>query len=413
MQFYKNKTFGSALLVGGTAIGAGMLALPLTTGVGGFFYSTVLFLIAFAFMLTSLFFLLEATLMTERASANLITICKERLGPVGEFTAWISFLLLLYSVAAAYLSGGGSLIADVISSTFHISISANSGIFIFLFVFGFIVVFETKAVDAINRICMTGLILSFIFLLLFVTPHVEMSHYKGGKPEFLWVAVPVVALSFTSHIIVPSLRSYLHGDVSKLKKALFWGSLIPLVFYLVWEFLIIGMLPITGPHGLGAIGGAPHPVAGLTEALNVMLGVPWIVAIVGLFSFFALVTSFFGVALSLYDFLADGLRIKKTIKGKISLLVLMFMPPLLFALFYPSGFVVALGYAGVFVAILYGILPTLMVWRGRYIEKRKEKFRVIGGKPLLFVMFVGSLAIIFFQVAATRGWLPTLGAGGG
>ncbi len=91
MQFYKNKTFGSALLVGGTAIGAGMLALPLTTGVGGFFYSTILFFIAFLFMLTSLFYLLEATLMTERASANLITICKERLGPAGEFTAWLSF----------------------------------------------------------------------------------------------------------------------------------------------------------------------------------------------------------------------------------------------------------------------------------------------------------------------------------
>ncbi|MGE0831556.1 MAG: amino acid permease [Simkaniaceae bacterium] len=412
MQFYKNKTFGSALLVGGTAIGAGMLALPLTTGVGGFFYSTILFFIAFLFMLTSLFYLLEATLMTERASANLITICKERLGPAGEFTAWLSFLMLLYSVAAAYLSGGGSLIADVISSIFGVSISANIGIFIFLAVFGFIVVFETKAVDAINRICMTGLILSFLFLLLFVTPHVEASHYTGGKPEYLWVAVPVVVLSFTSHIIVPSLRSYLHGDVSKLKKALFYGSLIPLVFYLVWEFLIIGMLPLTGPNGLESIGGAPHPVAGLTDALNNMLGVPWIALIVGLFSFFALVTSFFGVALSLYDFLADGFRIKKTMKGKTSLLVLMFLPPLLFALFYPSGFVVALGYAGVFVAVLYGILPVLMVWHGRYIEKKKERFRVVGGKPLLLAMFVGSLAIIFFQIAATQGWLPSLGAGG-
>jgi len=94
------------------------------------------------------------------------------------------------------------------------------------------------------------------------------------------------------------------------------------------------------------------------------------------------------------------------------LLVLMFTPPLLFALFYSRGFVVALGYAGVFVAILYGILPTLMVWRGRYIEKKKKEFRVIGGKPLLLVMFIGSLAIIFFQIAATQGWLPTLSANG-
>ncbi|MEM8728112.1 MAG: aromatic amino acid transport family protein [Chlamydiota bacterium] len=408
MKIYRNKLFGSILLVGGTSIGAGMLALPLTTGAGGFFPSMILFLIAFAFMLLSLFYLMEATLMTDKVHANLITICKERLGPVGEFVAWFSFLLLLYSVAAAYLSGGGSLIADVIRSGSEYNVPTNFGIFIFLSMFGLTVVFETKAVDVINRICMTGLVISFILLFIFVTPHIEWEHYRGGNPRYLWVAVPVVILSFTSHIIVPSLRSYLDGNVAKLKKALFFGSLIPLLFYSVWEFLIIGMLPLTGKYGLEKIGGAPHPVAGLTDALNLMLGIPWLTIVVGLFSFFALVTSFFGVALSLYDFLADGLRIKKTIKGKVRLLFLMFAPPLLFALFYPSGFLVALGYAGVFVAILYGLLPTFMVWRGRYIEKKKESFRVFGGKILLLAMLIGSFAVIYFQIAATRGWLPTL-----
>ena len=86
----------------------------------------------------------------------------------------------------------------------------------------------------------------------------------------------------------------------------------------------------------------------------------------------------------------------------------MFIPPLLFAIFYPSGFVAALGYAGVFVAILYGLLPAFMVWHGRYIEKRKERFRVFGGKILLLIMLIGSFAIIYFQIAATQGWLPTL-----
>lgn len=403
-----NKTFGSILLVGGTSIGAGMLALPLSTGAGGFFPSALLFLVAFSFMLLSLFYLMEATLMSDKVNANLITICRERLGAVGECVAWISFLLLLYSVAAAYLSGGGSLIADVLSASTKGAISPNVGIFIFLAVFGFIVVFETRAVDAINRICMVGLIISFLLLLIFVTPHVKWDHYQGGKPMYLWAAVPVVVLSFTSHIIVPSLRNYLGGDVGKLKRALLFGSLIPLVFYLVWEFLIIGMLPLSGKFGLETIGGAPHPVAGLTDALNEMLKAPWIAVIVGLFSFFALVTSFFGVALSLYDFLADGFKIKKTVKGKGLLLLLMFIPPLLFALFYPSGFVAAIGYAGVFVAILYGILPALMVWHGRYIEKKKERFRVFGGKVFLLIMILGSLGIIFFQIAATQKWLPTL-----
>ena len=410
MNIFRNKTFGSILLVGGTSIGAGMLALPLTTGAGGFYFSSGLLFLAFAFMLLSLFFLMEATLMSGKVSANLITICRERLGNFGASIAWISFLMLLYSVAAAYLSGGGSLIADVLSAGTGHQISPNIGIFIFLIVFGFIVVFETKAVDAINRICMVGLILSFLSLLIFVTPHVSAENYVGGKPKYLWAAIPVVVLSFTSHIIVPSLRNYLEGDVLKLKRALLYGSLIPLLFYLVWEFLIIGMLPLSGKYGLESIGGGPHPVAGLTEALNAILGIPWIAIIVGFFSFFALITSFFGVALSLYDFLADGFKIKKDIKGRMLLLTLMFVPPLLFSLFFPGGFVLALGYAGVFVAVLYGLLPAAMVWRGRYIEKKRGPFRVFGGRLTLLLMLIGSLAIIFFQIASTKGYLPTLGS---
>jgi len=346
--------------------------------------------------------------MTTKVNANLISMVKERLGPAGQFVAWLSFLLLLYAVAAAYLSGGGSLIAEVLSAGWKMEVPTNAGVLIFLLIFGLIVVFGTRAVDVINRLCMFGLAGSFLLLLIFVTPHVHWDHFSGGDPKYIWAAVPVVVLSFTSHIIVPSLRTYLSGDVHKLRLSLFWGSLIPLFFYLVWESLIIGMLPLTGEYGLESIGASAHPISGLTEALNHFLRVSWVATLVGLFSFFALVTSFFGVALSLYDFLADGFHIKKTIGGRFLLLVMMFTPPLLFTFFYPRGFLLAIGYAGVFVAILYGILPVLMVWKGRYIEKKEERFKVFGGKFLMLVMLVGSLFVIFFQVAATRGWLPAL-----
>ena len=407
MKIYRNKTFGSILLVAGTQIGAGMLALPLTTGSIGFFYSFLVFLACFLFMLISLFYLLEANLMTSRVNANLISMAKERLGPIGQLLAWLSFLLLLYSVAAAYLSGGGSLIGRLLSDAWDIPVSPNMGIFIFLAVFGFIVVFETRAVDTINRICMAGLIGSFLMMLIFVTPHVQFTHLKGGNPSYILAAIPVIILSFTSHIILPSLRTYLSGNVHQLKKVLFWGSLIPLIFYLIWEFLIIGVLPLEGEYSLKNIGGADHPVSTLAIALNHVGQLKWMGGLVGVFSFFGLVTSFFGVALSLYDFLADGLRIKKTIGGRFALLTLMFLPPLIFALFYPKGFLVAIGYAGVFVGILYGIFPVLMVWKGRYIDKKEERFQVIGGKTLLFIIFMGSVSILFFQLGLIWNWFPS------
>ncbi len=393
---------GSALIVAGTTIGAGMLALPITTGISGFWYSSLLLLVCFTFMLFSVFLLLEVNLWSTNQAANLITLVKERLGIVGQTIAWISFLLLLYSVAAAYLSGGGSLIGEVFG------ISSILGVWIFMIIFGFIVIFETKFIDMINRFLMFGLIGAFILILFLAAPYAKIPHFTVGKPEYLFATVPVVILSFTSHIIVPSLRTYLGGNVKQLKRALLIGSFIPLIFYLVWEFLIISVLPLSGPSGLEMIGKKPHPVSELITALSTALESPWIAIVVGFFSFFSLVTSFFGVALSLYHFLADGLSIRKNFTGKIILLANMFIPPLLFVLFYPSGFLLAIGYAGVFVAILYGIFPVIMAWKGRYMQKVKGEFRVPGGKVVLLMIFIGSIVVIFFQIAATKGLLPSL-----
>ena len=53
---------GGAMLVAGTAIGAGMLALPLDVGLNGFGLSTLIMIGVFVFMLATLFLLLEASL---------------------------------------------------------------------------------------------------------------------------------------------------------------------------------------------------------------------------------------------------------------------------------------------------------------------------------------------------------------
>ena len=406
MKIFISKPLGASLLVAGTQIGAGMLALPIATAAAGFWMTCGLFLVAFLFMLLSLFLLLEVNLWSHKISANIITMAKEHLGVVGLVVAWISFLLLLYSVAAAYISGGGSLLAEALNAGLKTKVTPQHGIICFLIIFGFFVVFGTRAVDSVNRILMVGLIAAFAFLLTFTTPHIEVSRFEGGHPVYLWAAAPVVILSFTSHIIVPSLRTYLAGDLSHLKYALFWGSVIPLAFYLLWECIIVGALPSTGAMSLQAIASLDYPIAGITEALGKLYRIPAITLVVGFFSFFALVTSFFGVSLSLFDFLADGFNIRKNVLGKIALVLLMYLPPLFFVLFYPSGFLLAVGYAGVFVAILYGILPSIMIWKGRYIEKQEGPFRLFGGKIIPILIFLGSVVVIVLQVMATNHWLP-------
>ncbi|MFA6036750.1 MAG: aromatic amino acid transport family protein [Legionellales bacterium] len=406
-QSVTRKCWGSILMVAGTAIGAGMLALPIVTSEIGFFYAALLFVLCYAFMMVNSFLLVEASCYSQKADANIITISGEHLGALGQIVAWVCFLLLLYAVAAAYISAGGALVGHFLQEVLGPQVSLHWGMFIFIVGFALIVLFGMRSTDLINRILLVGLVAAFLYLFSNMAPHVNTDYFVTGEASYIWAAIPVIILSFTSNIIIPSLKKYLDNDTKKLARALLIGGVIPLVFYLLWQFIILGVLPMYGPHGLIAIEHSAYPVNALTQTLESYFGLASAAIAVGIFSFCALTTSFLAVLVSLVDFLADGLRINHITKfGKKIYLVIAVIPPLLFALFFPKGFLVALGYGGVFVAILYGILPALMVWKARYQKNLKSEMKVFGGKPLLCIVLLASIAIIFFQVGATLGWIP-------
>lgn len=407
IRLVKSRTIGSILMIAGTAIGAGMLALPLKTAAAGFYPSLALFIACFLFMTYTVFILLEANLMSTNPDANLITMAKERLGKPAQIVAWASFLLLLYSVSAAYMSAGGSLINSLLNSVQGAwAIPMYMTMVLFAVLFGSIIFFGTHVIDHINKILVLGLIISFLALIGDMVPFIHLEYSAQGQVSYLWAAVPVVILSFTSHVIVPSLRTYLNNDVRRLKIVLAVGMVIPLVFYTCWEFLILSLIPAEGPSGLVAIAHGNHPMKAMTEVLQYNLGLTFIATAVGVFSFCALVTSFIAVNLSLRDFLSDGFNIGKDLKGRSIVLSLTLIPPLIYAIAFPKGFTIALGYAGVFVAIIYGILPTLMVYEGRYKEKLQTVYTAPGGKLGLGIVLLGSILVMLFQVASTMQWLP-------
>lgn len=106
------------------------------------------------------------------------------------------------------------------------------------------------------------------------------------------------------------------------------------------------------------------------------------------------------------DFLADGLKIEKTAKGRSLLYLFTFAPPLLITLYDPRAFLDALEYAGAFgVVTLLGLLPVLMVWRGRYAQHREGPYRAPGGRWALGIAFGISLLVIGLEIANKAGVL--------
>jgi len=98
--------------------------------------------------------------------------------------------------------------------------------------------------------------------------------------------------------------------------------------------------------------------------------------------------------LSLFDFLADAFHIKRSPVGRLKLVIITLIPPYFYAVFYPQGFILALSYAGVFVALLGILLPAIMVGIGRW-RGLSKGYRVPGGWFILLLMVLIALGIVW------------------
>ncbi len=383
---------GGIALIAGTAIGAAVLALPVITAHLGFLQTILIYSVCWLFMTFGALYILEVNLLVGYGT-NLISMAEKTLGKTGKYFTWIVYLILLYALTAAYLSGVGAWITQGLT---QISISATpfQSALIATLLTMIVILLGTAVTDWINRFLMIGLIAAFFTLLCVVFKRVDIALLLKPSAVVDLRPLPLIITAFGSAIVIPTITEYLHGKPKQLLYVVLIGSLIPLLVYITWESAILGTIPMEGENGLLHIQQHGHAATDVTRALRVLLQNKLITQASSFFSIFALITSLLGVCLSLFDFLADGLHLNKTIKTRLLLSLCTFLPPLCFIIFFPYGFTFALSFAGIFVAILLGILPTLMAWQGRYHLKENKPLQVVGGKPMMII------TICFFMLIA-------------
>ncbi|MCB1108383.1 MAG: tyrosine transporter [Chlamydiia bacterium] len=391
-----NHYLGGIFLVSGTAIGAGMLALPVMTSVMGFIPSMVLFLVCWICMLITAFFFLDVNLSV-RGEPNLISMAHRTLGTWGKVVSWIFYLLLLYSLIAAYIAGSGPLFLNAIQSLTGYMPPNWVGSFMLPLVFGGFIYFGTEGVDVINRILMFGLIISYIVLAGFIPSRIDQHLLLHTDWKLVAFGVPLAITSFGYHVIIPTLSTYMDHNRKRLKRVIIIGSTLPLLFYVVWQVLVLGVVPLEGPHGL--LAALKHGEAS-TVPLSYVIQNPLLAKTAQFFSFFAITTSFLGLAISLSDFLVDGLKIKKNWEGKLLAIGLTFTPPLVFVFTYRRGFIVALEYAGAFVAVLLLFLPAVMAWK----LKKPKFYQTMKAKALIIFIIIVAAGIVIIDVVAQLGY---------
>ena len=392
---------GAGLLITGSCVGAGMLALPILAGLSGFFPAMVMFFIAWIFMTIAALYIIEVNGWYDRP-VNFITMSGYTLGVVGKVFCWVLYLCLFYALIVAYISASGNHTADFFAKTLSVHFPDWVGSIFFILIFGWLVYLGTRPVDLMNRWLMLGKILAYLGLVIlglrFVTPKL----YEYTHVSYAFFALPALIISFGFHNVIPSVTTYLGGDIARVKKAIYFGSILTLCIYIFWVSLTVGILPVQGKMGIIASFKNDIDAA---QALRNYLGLSTVGLFAQVFAFFAILTSFLAQSLCLVHFLRDGLKIQRHKRENIWLCICTFFPPLVLALIFPQIFFFAINFAGGVCAVaLFGILPVLMIWKGRYLQKIESSYNVRGGKPLLIAQFLIASFIMFYQISIMLGF---------
>ncbi len=395
-----SKVLGSTLIIAGTTIGAGMLALPLVSAGVGFTMSVAIMIGLWSVMLFTALLMVELHQFLPK-EATLRTLAHEVLGYKGKWVANFAMMFLFYALCAAYIAGGSAQFSQRVEPLLGFSLDAWLSTTMFTVVVAAIVVIGTSTVDKVNRVLFTLKLVAMTSALFFLTPSISGGYLLSMPLEqgLLIAAIPVIFTSFGFHGSIPAIVRYLDGDTPSLKKAIVAGSFIPLIVYLFWQLVTLGVVPqsdLANSSGL----------AGLIAQLSNTVANSHLKHLISTFADLALLTSFLGVSLGLFEFLGDNktLRNQRALTG-----VMTFLPPLLFALFYPEGFIMALGYAAIALVVLAILLPVTMVYKVRKTREYNDAYRVKGGAVTLVSAGAIGVMIVITQVAISVGVLPSLG----
>lgn len=338
-QFALNRRiFSAALMIAGTAIGAGMLGIPLISAEIGFLPSALMTILVWMYMYITGILLMEAS-VSLKEKGGFIELAKKYLPPFAKHLVIGLFIFLYGILLIAYMSAGSEILGV------KLGFSALMKILFPLLIMGFLFMRTRKVVTLISLLTIPMWIYFTLFY-VFGVSHIDFARLSVDTPSRAYLVIPVLFGAFGYHNVIPSITSYLHFEKKQIKSAILLGSLIPCFLYLLWQFLILGMVD---PNTLALAREKGVPVVAV---LGNVTQNPLFAHAGAIFAFFAILTSALGVGLSVVRFVDE----KESFKT-IALTVLI---PTVIAYTHPGLFLRALSFAGgVGESLLNGIIP---VW---------------------------------------------------
>ena len=377
------KLLGSALIIAGTALGAGMLAIPMVLAQFGLLWGTVLMLAIWLGTTYAALLLLEASIKSG-GGLGMNTIARKTLGKGGQVVTNGLLYALLVCLLMAYIIGAGDLVNKLLAGM-GLELTMMQSQIAFTLIAGGVVAAGTAVIDKLNRVLFAVMVVMLALTLMSLVPTISIDNLMVATSNSKMELIKTSSVLFTSFgfmVVIPSLVTYNQEATHKqLRNMVVIGSLIPLFSYLLWLYAAMGNLSAEQMVNLGNVSELIAALGANHSMINLILSV---------FTGLALLTSFLGVAMALFDQNADTFKQNRAVTY-----VLTFILPLMGALWAADQFLSVLGYAGIILVFLAVFIPMAMTIKLRGgddsqfdVDATGVVYQVAGGQMAMAMSFL-------------------------
>ncbi len=375
---------GSILLISGTCIGSGMIALPMVLAKLGIIPSIILMFIIWFIMYYTSLINLELNLQAGKG-LTLGMLGKYFSGHTAQIIGTVSLKLLSYALLAVFIYGGSSILQKLLA--LDTSITYIGAWYVIISIL--ILLLPLKLVDYINRVLFIGLLIIIAILVIGLVSMIQWDNlplFSANYKEIsIWgVVIPVVFTSFGFQVIFHTLTNYCNKDAKMLKTAFLFGSLIPAIVYIIWTCSILIVVHHNNPTFYQQMITSNVEVGDLIKELSNIAKWQSIQLLVWIISTLAIATSILGVGVGLCDSLKTMFMnsIPNVVIRNMTSSIVTILPAYIVAVVVPNAFITILGFAGMILVIIAILLPVYLLYKAKiknfyYPELQKQYLIII------------------------------------
>lgn len=223
------------MVLTGTIIGAGIFGIPFVVSQIGFWPGVVYLVVLGGAMLLLNLLYSEVVLQTP-GDHQLTGYSQIYLGRKGKLLATLAIFSGAYSALLAYLIKTGEFL-DLI---FNWSSPTFFSFLVFILV-SVALLLGLKSIAFLESLIVTALLFLVLVIAFLGAPYINPANFSGFRPDFFFLPYGVILFAFLGAVAIPEIEEILRYQRHQLKKAIIIGGLIPLLVYLLFVTVVVGV----------------------------------------------------------------------------------------------------------------------------------------------------------------------------